>query len=76
MKYLSLLLLAPLAGCAYTTYLSGADEHGGTVNLVTSLTQDSAVQKASDHCHQYHLVARVTSMDQASNSMTFICQPP
>jgi len=76
MRYLCLLLLAALAACSYTMYLSGADEHGGTVNMVTSLSQDSAVQKANDHCRQYHMVARVTMMDRASNSMNFVCQPP
>jgi hypothetical protein len=76
MKYLCLLLLAPLAGCAYTTYLSGADEHGVRVNLVTDLNQDSAVQKAKDHCAKYNLVARVTDTDLASSTLSFVCQPP
>ena len=56
MRLLFLLLLAPLAACSYTTYLSGADEHGGRVNLVTELSQDSAVEKANDHCRQYNLL--------------------
>ena len=76
MRFLYLLLLAPLAACSYTTYLSHADAHGGTVNLVTDLSRDSALEKANDHCHQYNLVARIVSSDPASNSMTFACQPP
>jgi hypothetical protein len=75
MRLLYLLFLAPLAGCSYTTYLSDADEHGGTVNLVTELSHDSAVEKANEHCHQYNLAARVTGTDRGSNTMTFVCQP-
>ena len=37
MRTLALLLLIPLGACSYTTYLSGADENGGTVNLVAVL---------------------------------------
>jgi hypothetical protein len=70
-----LLLLAPLAACSYTTYLTNADEHGGTINLVTELSRDSALEKANAHCRQYNLVARIISSDPASNSMTFACQP-
>ena len=76
MRYLVLLLLAPLAGCAYTNYLTNADAHGGTVNLVSEFNHDAALQKANDHCHRYNMVARVTLDDQASNSMSFVCQPP
>lgn len=75
MRLLFLLLLAPLAACSYTTYLSGADEHGGRVNLVTELSQDSAVEKANDHCRRYNLSARITGTDLASSTMTFVCQP-
>ena len=80
MKYPGLLLLVlllsiPLAGCSYTTYLSGADENGGTVNLVAQIGMDSAVEKANAHCHQYNRVARVTGTDQQSSSMTFVCEP-
>jgi len=75
-KYLVLILLLPLAGCAYTNYLSGADAHGGTVNLVTDLNMDSAVQKAKDHCARYNLAARVTVTDLASSTIQFVCQPP
>jgi hypothetical protein len=75
MRLLHLLLLAPLAGCSYTTYLSGADEHGGRINLVTELSHDSAVEKANAHCRQYNLAARITGTDRASSSMTFVCQP-
>jgi hypothetical protein len=74
MKPYCLLLLVGLAGCSYTTYLSGADEHGVTVNMVTQLTRDSAIQKANDHCAQYHLAARLISDDPASNTMRFACQ--
>jgi hypothetical protein len=76
MKYLCLLLLVPLGACSYTTYLTGADEHGGTVNLVTELSQDGALEKANAHCHKYNLVARVSGTDPASNTMTFTCEPP
>ena len=75
MRFIVLLLILPmLAACSYTTYLSGADENGGTVNLVTGLSKDSAVEKANEHCRQYHRVAQVTATDVQSNSMTFICE--
>ena len=74
MKVLVLLLLVPLAGCAYTNYLSGDDAHGGTVNLVTDLNMDSAIQKAKEHCARYHLDARVTTTDLASSTIQFVCQ--
>jgi hypothetical protein len=78
MKYPGLLLLVPLlsiplAGCSYTTYLSGADENGGTVNLVTEISKDSAIEKANEHCRQYNKVAHVIRTDQASSSLTFSC---
>ena len=76
MKPISLLTLLFLGGCSYTTYLSGADEHGGRVDLVTDLSHDSAVQKAKDHCQTYNLTARVIAYDQASSSLTFACQAP
>jgi len=75
MRYLALLLLIPLGACSYTTYLSNADENGGTVNLVTQVGMDSAVEKAKAHCQQYNRVARVVSTDQASSTMTFVCEP-
>jgi hypothetical protein len=71
-----LLLLLPLAGCSYSMYLTDADEHGGRINMVTGLNHGSAIDKANDHCQDYHLVARIVSDDPASNSMTFVCQPP
>jgi hypothetical protein len=73
-RYLCLLFLIPLAACSYTTYLSDADEHGGTVNLVTELNKASAVEKANEHCHKYNLVARVTRTDPQSNTLAFVCQ--
>jgi hypothetical protein len=76
MRFLILLLLVPLGACSYTTYLSGADENGGTVNLVTDFNKDGAVEKARAHCAQYHLVARVAAEDRASNTLSFVCQPP
>ncbi len=77
MRFLFLLFLAPmLAACSYTTYLSGADEHGGTINLVTDISRDSAIEKANEHCQQYKLVAQIVSSDPASNSMRFACIPP
>ncbi len=76
MRLWYLLVLAPLAACSYTTYISGADEQGGTVNLVTELSHDSAVEKANAHCQQYKLAARVVATDSASNTMRFVCQPP
>jgi hypothetical protein len=75
MRYLCLLLLITLAACSYTTYLTGADEHGGTVNLVTELNKDGAIEKANEHCHNYNGVARVTGTDPQSNTLTFICEP-
>ena len=74
MRTLALLLLIPLGACSYTTYLSGADENGGTVNLVTQIGMDSAVEKANAHCHQYNRVARVIRTDQQSSSLTFVCE--
>ena len=75
MKNWRLLFLLPLVGCSYTMYLSGADEHGGTVNLVTNLSQDAAIEKAKEHCEQYHLAARILTTDLASGTMRFSCQP-
>ena len=75
MRIAALLLAAALAGCSYTTTLSDADENGGTIDMVTQLNRDSAVEKANEHCHRYNRVARVTT-DPQSNSLTFICQAP
>jgi hypothetical protein len=75
MRLLVLVLLLPLAGCGYTMYLSDADEHGGTVNMVTDLTRDAALEKARDHCHQYNLDMRIVSESSSSNSLMFSCQP-
>lgn len=69
-----LLLLLPLAGCSYALSLSGADEHGGTVDMVTTNTQDDALAKANAHCAQYHLAARVLKTDLAAGTMQFSCQ--
>jgi hypothetical protein len=75
MKHLGLLLLlVPLAACSYTTYLTGADEKGGTVNMVTELNKDGAIEKANQHCAQYHKIARVTWTDPGSNTLRFACQ--
>jgi hypothetical protein len=74
MKFWRLLLLLPLAGCAYALSLSGADEHGGTVNMVTTNTQDDALAKATEHCSQYHRVARVIKTDLAAGTVQFSCQ--
>ena len=75
MRYLGVLLLAlPLAACSYTLYLSGADEHGGTVNMVTQINKDDAVAKANEHCRQYNKSARILTTDPASSSLTFSCQ--
>jgi hypothetical protein len=76
MRYLWLLLLIPVAACSYTTYLTDADEKGGTVNLVTEFSHDSAVAKANAHCHTYHRVAQVIRTDPASNTLMFSCVPP
>lgn len=76
MRIAVLLLLAALAGCSYTTYLSGADENGGTVNMVTQLNKDSAVEKANEHCRKYDKVARVIGNDRQSSTLTFVCQKP
>ena len=75
MKIWRVLLLLPLAGCSYTMYLSGADENGGVVNLVTDMSQDAALDKAKEHCAQYHLGARVIATDLPSATMRFSCQP-
>ena len=74
MRYLCLLILIPLAACSYTTYLSNADAHGGTVNLVTEFNKDSAIKKANEHCQKYNLVARITETDAQSNTLAFVCQ--
>ncbi|HVW72216.1 MAG TPA: hypothetical protein VHC39_01145 [Rhizomicrobium sp.] len=79
MRIAGLLLLVglmPLAGCSYTTWLTGADENGGTVNGVTQLSTDSAIEKANAHCAQYHKAARVIHTDRASSTLTFSCQGP
>lgn len=77
MRIASLLLLValmPLAGCSYTTWLTGADENGGTVNGVNQLSTDAAMAKANAHCAQYKKTARVVHTDQASSTLTFSCQ--
>jgi hypothetical protein len=77
MRNLGFLLLAlavSLGACSYTLYLSGADEHGGTVNMVTQLNKDDAVEKANEHCRQYGRTARIIHTDPQSSSMTFSCQ--
>ena len=76
MRYLWLALLAPLTACSYTTFITGADEHGGTVNFVTHFTEDGALDAANDHCQQFGKVARIAHNDPASNTMTFTCEPP
>jgi hypothetical protein len=76
MRYLGLALLFFLGACSYTTYLTDADEKGGTVNLVTEFSHDSAVAKANAHCHQYNGVAQVIRTDPASNTLMFSCVPP
>jgi len=76
MRFAALLLCAVLAGCSYTTYLSGADENGGTVNMVTQLNKDDAIEKANAHCAQYHKAARVVGTDPQSSTLTFSCQVP
>jgi hypothetical protein len=76
MRIAALLLVVPLAGCSYTTYLSGADENGGTVNMVTQLNKDSAVEKANAHCQKYNRAARIIRTDPQSSSLTFTCQNP
>jgi hypothetical protein len=76
MRIAALLLLAALAGCSYTTWLSGADETGGTVNGVTQLSRDSAIEKANAHCAQYNKAARVIRTDPQSSTLTFSCQRP
>jgi hypothetical protein len=75
-RYLYLLLLASLAACSYTMPITGADENGGTVNLVTRYGEDGALEAANDHCHGYNRVARIVHNDQASNTMTFTCEVP
>jgi hypothetical protein len=73
MRYPCLLLLTILGGCTYT-YLSGADEKGGTVNLVTEFSQDRAIEMAKEHCREYNRMARVTVSDRQSNTLSFVCQ--
>lgn len=74
MRLATLLLLATLAGCSYTTWLTGADENGGTVNGVNQLSTDAAIEKANAHCAQYKKTAHVIHTDQASSTLTFACQ--
>jgi hypothetical protein len=73
MRFPCLLLLATLGGCSYT-YLTGADENGGTVNLVTESNEDWAIGTAKAHCHEYGRIARVTVSDRQSNTLSFVCQ--
>jgi hypothetical protein len=74
-RYIGLLLcLLPLGGCSYTMYLSDADQHGGTVNFVTDWAQDSAFDKAKEHCAHYDRVARRGVTNLASATMTFYCE--
>jgi hypothetical protein len=74
MRFWVLLLLVPLGACSYTTYLSNADENGGTVNMVTDFNHDGAVDKAKEHCAQYHREARIADEDRQSNTLSFVCQ--
>jgi hypothetical protein len=75
--YLWLALAAPLAACASLLPITGADENGGTVNLVaTGYGEDAAREAAQQHCEKYHRLARMAHNDQASNSMTFTCEDP
>jgi len=71
MRKLCLLLLVALGGCSY---LTGADVNGGTVNMVTELTKDSAIEMANEHCHEYDRVTRFTVSDRQSNTLRFVCQ--
>ena len=72
-RYMCLLLFVAVGGCSYT-YLTGADEKGGTVNLVTEFNRDDAVEMAKAHCHEYNRVARFTVSDRQSNTLSFVCQ--
>jgi hypothetical protein len=77
MRYLWLALLMPLAACSYAMPITGADENGGTVNLVaTAYGEDNAMEAAKDHCGKYHRVARKLHNDQGSNTQTFTCEVP
>jgi len=76
MRYLGLLLLVPLGACAYTSPITGADENGGVVNLVTRYSEDGALEAANEHCHKYNREAHVIINDQASNTMRFTCEAP
>jgi hypothetical protein len=77
MRYLWLALVMPLAACSYTMPLTGADENGGTVNLVaTPYGEDNAMDIAKDHCSKYHRVARMAHNEPSSNTMTFTCEQP
>jgi hypothetical protein len=71
-----LLCLLPLGGCSYTMYLTDADQRGGTVNFVTEWAQDSAFEKAKDHCRKYNRVARLGVTNLGSGTMTFFCEDP
>jgi hypothetical protein len=76
-RYLWLTLAAPLAACASILPITGADENGGTVNMVaTPYGEDAAMEAARRHCEKYHRLARLANNDQASNSMTFTCEDP
>jgi hypothetical protein len=77
MKYLGLVFLVVLGGCSYAMPITGADENGGTVNLVaTSYGEDNAMEAAQRHCLQFHRVARMLRHDESSNTVRFTCQVP
>jgi hypothetical protein len=77
MRYAGLLLCAlVLSGCEHTMYLSDADAHGGTVNLVTTWQEDAAFDKAKEHCAQYHLDARRMMSVPGTSTLRFTCEDP
>lgn len=79
MRYRLLCLIVSVlavAGCSHTMYLSDADRHGGTVNFVTTWSEDAAFEKAKAHCAQYHLEARRTMSVPGTATLQFLCEDP
>lgn len=71
MRYVLLLGLLTLAGCAPT--LTGANERGGMISHVGGWNRDDAFKLADGHCKQFGRTARVSQLDALESIMTFDC---
>jgi len=77
MKSIWLGLLILLGACTYLSPITGGSESGGTVNYVaTRYGEDTAMEKAREHCSSYGRYARKLRNDFASNTMSFTCEVP